>query len=95
LEISVWKRLWTCRETDKYLNLNITRNLGLFNWSKVPLVDHSLEPEKINSQGLNDVPKQFYSNRFFLPVYPWFHDSLIRHKKITLKPRTKGRHLRN
>jgi hypothetical protein len=22
LEISVWKRLWTCRETDKYLNLN-------------------------------------------------------------------------
>jgi hypothetical protein len=22
LEISVWKRLWTCRETDKYLNLS-------------------------------------------------------------------------
>jgi hypothetical protein len=22
LKISVWKRLWTCRETDKYLNLN-------------------------------------------------------------------------
>jgi hypothetical protein len=22
LEISVWKRLYTCRETDKYLNLN-------------------------------------------------------------------------
>jgi hypothetical protein len=21
LEISVWKRLWTCRETDKYLIL--------------------------------------------------------------------------
>jgi hypothetical protein len=21
LENSVWKRLWTCRETDKYLNL--------------------------------------------------------------------------
>jgi hypothetical protein len=23
LEISVWKRLWTCRETDEYLNLNL------------------------------------------------------------------------
>jgi hypothetical protein len=23
LEISVWKRPWTCRETDKYLNLNL------------------------------------------------------------------------
>jgi hypothetical protein len=21
LKVSVWKRLWTCRETDKYLNL--------------------------------------------------------------------------
>jgi hypothetical protein len=21
LEISVWKKLWTCRETDKYMNL--------------------------------------------------------------------------
>jgi hypothetical protein len=23
LDNSVWKRLWACRETDKYLNLNI------------------------------------------------------------------------
>jgi hypothetical protein len=27
LENSVWKRLWTCRETDKYLNLYLHQRL--------------------------------------------------------------------
>jgi hypothetical protein len=45
LEISVWKRLWTCRETDTYLNLGVDepasngKDLTLFKYALVTSCD--------------------------------------------------------
>ena len=35
VESSLWKRLWTCRKTDYYMNINISRKCSSFSITNI------------------------------------------------------------
>jgi hypothetical protein len=51
-ELSVWKRLWTCRETDKYLILEVNMPIIVFPPSAEVSLMKSSHLERILENGI-------------------------------------------